>query len=80
MICQFTFKGNNVYIKTESIVAIMPEVKGSKAVIFTEPPLDTLTVDESVDEAFAEWYTRLMEQKLGDDTDLVHWSQATIEV
>jgi len=79
MICQFKFKGQNIYIRTDSIVAIMPEIKGDKAVIFTEPPLDSITVDESVDEAFAEWYHRLMEAQM-EDEPMVSWIDAAIEV
>ena len=79
MICQFKFKGQNIYIRTDSIVAIMPEIKGDKAVIFTEPPLDSITVDESVDEAFAEWYHRLMEAQM-EDEPMISWIDAAIEV
>ena len=79
MICQFKFKGQNIYIRTDSIVAIMPEIKGDKAVIFTEPPLDSVTVDESVDEAFAEWYYRLMEGQMEEDP-IMSWADAAIEV
>ena len=79
MICQFKFKGQNIYIRTDSIVAIMPEIKGDKAVIFTEPPLDSITVDESVDEAFAEWYHRLMESQM-EDEPMISWVDAAIEV
>jgi len=79
MICQFKFKGQNIYIRTDSIVAIMPEIKGDKAVIFTEPPLDSITVDESVDEAFAEWYHRLMEAQM-EDEPMISWVDAAIEV
>jgi len=79
MICQFKFKGQNIYIRTDSIVAIMPEIKGDKAVIFTEPPLDSITVDESVDEAFAEWYHRLMESQM-EDEPMISWIDAAIEV
>ena len=79
MICQFKFKSKNIYIRTDSIVAIMPEIKGDKAVIFTEPPLDSITVDESVDEAFAEWYHRLMEAQM-EDEPMISWVDAAIEV
>ena len=79
MICQFKFKGQNIYIRTDSIIAIMPEIKGDKAVIFTEPPLDSITVDESVDEAFAEWYYRLMESQI-EDEPMISWTDAAIEV
>ena len=69
MICQFKFKGQNIYIRTDSIVAIMPEIKGDKAVIFTEPPLDSIIVDESVDVAFEEWYINLNEADEGSADD-----------
>tara|TARA_R110000744_G_scaffold171220_2_gene289691 strand:- start:541 stop:783 length:243 start_codon:yes stop_codon:yes gene_type:complete len=80
MICQFTFKGQNIYIRTDSIVAILPEVKGNKAVVYTEPPLEAITVDETVDEAFTEWYFRLMESIHGEVEPPMSWSDAAIEV
>ena len=80
MICQFKFKGQNIYIRTDSIVAIMPEIKGDKAVIFTEPPLDSVTVDETVDEAFAEWFYRLMEERHPEEEPPMSWADAAIEV
>ena len=80
MICQFNFKGKSVYIRMDSIVAILPEVKGDRAVIYTEPPLESLTVDETVDEAFAEWYYRLMEDRYPEEEPLMSWTDAAIEV
>jgi hypothetical protein len=40
-----------------------------RTVIFTEPPLDSIIVDESVDVAFEEWYINLNEADEGSEDD-----------
>tara|TARA_R110001606_G_scaffold4960_3_gene23484 strand:+ start:312 stop:482 length:171 start_codon:yes stop_codon:yes gene_type:complete len=44
-------------------------VCAERTVIFTEPPLDSIIVDESVDVAFEEWYINLNEADEGSEDD-----------
>ncbi len=70
MICEFSFKGAPVYIRAASIIAIMQDSTSvGRTVIFTEPPLDSIIVDESVDVAFEEWYINLNEVEEGSEDD-----------
>ena len=83
MICEFSFKGAPVYIRAASIIAIMQDSTSvgktasngrevpavERTVIFTEPPLDSIIVDESVDVAFEEWYINLNEADEGSEDD-----------
>ena len=59
MICLFHFKSSPVYIAASSIVGVMKPLKGEGAVLYCEEPLGQLTVDESVELAFAMWYVGL---------------------
>jgi hypothetical protein len=71
MICEFSFKGAPVYIRAASIIAIMQDSTSvGRTVIFTEPPLDSIIVDESVDVAFEEWYINLNEA----DEEVAPWN------
>ena len=61
MICEFKYKGEPLYILASSIVAVLPDTyRKGHAMLYTEPPLGELSVDETVDEAFAQWYYVIM--------------------
>ena len=93
MICQFSFKGSPVYIRASSIIAIMQDSTSvektasngrkvpsvERTVIFTEPPLDSIIVDESVDVAFEEWYINLNDIEEMQE-EFVSWADVAIEV
>lgn len=64
MICEFKYKGQPLYILASSIVAVLPDTyRPDCAVLYTEPPLGELSVDETVDEAFAQWYYVIMDEE-----------------
>jgi hypothetical protein len=50
-----------------------------RTVIFTEPPLDSIIVDESVDVAFEEWYINLNDIEEMQE-EFVSWADVAIEV
>ena len=80
MICQFSFKGEPIYIRAASIVALMADETNKKqTVVFTEPPLDSVVVDEAVEEAYLEWFYTLNEEVDAEIEDNTTWAEAALE-
>ena len=78
MICEFTVKGNPVYISSTSIVAIMPS-KGTY--LYCEEPLGVLLVDETVEEAYAEWLLCMeMDEETDEEEEDQTWSEAALGI
>ena len=62
MICKFHVSKREVFIAASSIIAIMPDsTKPTRAVLYCDPPIEGLLVDESVAEAYIEWSSELYE-------------------
>lgn len=78
MICEFTVKGRAVYINSSSIIAIMHSqtLKTPNAYVYCEEPVGCLMVDETVEEAYAEWFFGL---EMDDEPDMepdMTWEEA----
>ena len=62
MIVAFTFAGEEVFIRADSIVAVMPDqLNKGKAVVYVEDPVGLLSIEESADTAFCAWSSALEE-------------------
>lgn len=80
MICEFTVDKKPVYINSSSIIGIMhgKASTSKRAYIYCEEPVGCLMVDETVDEAYAEWFL-CMEMDGEMDGDDLTWSEAAEE-
>ena len=68
MICEFTVDKKSVYINSSSIIGIMhgKASTSKRAYIYCEEPVGCLMVDETVEEAYAEW---LLCMEMDGETD-----------
>mgnify|MGYP003636228920 CR=1 FL=1 len=83
MICKFSYKGAPVYVRAESIVAIMPDISNvNHTAVFAEAPLNNIIIDETIDDAFCEWYNNLNAVEDGDaeEMHIFSWEDVAIEV
>ena len=65
MIVAFTFAGEEVFIRADSIVAVMPDqLNKDKAVVYVEDPVGPLSVEEDADTAFCAWSSALEERDI----------------
>ena len=83
MICEFTVDGKPVYLNATSIIGIMHgkvPTKSPKAYVYCEEPVGCLMVDETVEEAYAEWFLCMeMDEETDEEEEDQTWSEAAEE-
>jgi len=83
MICEFTVDGKPVYLNATSIIGIMHgkvPTKSPKAYVYCEEPVGCLMVDETVEEAYAEWFLCMeMDGEMDEEEEDQTWSEAAEE-
>jgi len=75
MIIEFTVNKLPAYVLATSVMAILPDVnRKGKSMVYMDPPVESLAIDESPEDAFALWYVELLGAELddGDDMDEDH--------
>ena len=82
MICEFTVDKKPVYINSSSIIGIMhgKASTSKRAYIYCEEPVGCLMVDETVEEAYAEWLLCMEMDGVMDDEPDMTWTEAALGI